>query len=253
MNLDEQLRTAYQEETKNWTISDRTKHKILNAVRRESRLKRHRKKWLVTVVLAAVLIIPTGAYAGYFYLANEMYGSQENISAVGGTSEDYMRLEAKLQTAKKHLSEEEFIQFMDLMKQMGQMALKYADQQGEMHPEQWSVTEQREFNRLTAELEPFFEKLEAASVDSPKEPMDQEQFWKEQLAMAETKFSEEQFTEFKSLYEQMKQYESLVSDQDGNIHEERLSAEQKEELKQVRGRIFPFLEKLGLDVRKPGE
>lgn len=65
MNLDEQLRTTYQEETKNWTISDRTKHKILNAVRRESRLKRHREKWLVTVLLAAVLIFPTGAYAGY--------------------------------------------------------------------------------------------------------------------------------------------------------------------------------------------
>lgn len=71
-----------------------------------------------------------------------------------------MRLEAKLQSAKAHLSEEEFIQFMGLMKQMGQMALKYADQQGEMHPEQWNATEQTEFNRLTAELEPFFEKLE---------------------------------------------------------------------------------------------
>lgn len=163
-----------------------------------------------------------------------------------------MRLEAKLQSAKAHLSEEEFIQFMGLMKQMGQMALKYADQQGEMHPEQWNATEQTEFNRLTAELEPF-RKAGAASVDSPKEPMDQEQFWKEQLAKAETKFSEEQFTEFKSLYEQMKKYEAMVMDQDGDIHEERLSAEQREELKQVRERIFPFLEKLGLDVRKPGE
>ncbi|WP_315793638.1 DUF3600 domain-containing protein [Paenibacillus sp. BIC5C1] len=253
MNIDEQLRTAYQEETEDWIIAERTKHKIMNAIRSESHLKRHRKKWLVTVLLVAVLIIPTGAYAGYTYLANEMYGSQENISAVGGTSEDYMRLEEKLQSAKAHLSEEEFIQFMGLMKQMGQMALKYTDQQGEMHPEQWSVTEQTEFNRLTAELEPFFKKLEAASVNSPKEPMDQEQFWKEQLAMAETKFSEEQFTEFKSLYEQMKQFEAMVMDQDGNMHEERLSAEQKEELKQVREQIFPFLEKLGLDVRKPSE
>ncbi|KGP77819.1 MULTISPECIES: DUF3600 domain-containing protein [unclassified Paenibacillus] len=253
MNLDEQLRASFQEDTKDWNIPERTKHKVMNAIRSESRLKNHRKKWLVTMLLAAVLIIPTGAYAGYTFLVDGMYGSQENISAVGGTSEDYMRLEAKLQTAKAHLSSEEFNQFMGLMKQMGQMALKYADQQGELHPEQWSVTEQMEFNRLTAELEPFFEKLEAASVDSPKQPLAQEQFWEEQLAMAETKFSEEQFTEFKSLYEQMKQYEAIVMDQDGSIHEERLSAEQKEELQQVREQIYPFLEKLGLDVRKPGE
>jgi hypothetical protein len=71
--------------------------------------------------------------------------------------------------------------------------------------------------------------------------------------MAETKFSKEQFTEFKSLYEQMKHYEAKMVDQDGSIHEERLSEEQKEELQQVRERIYPFLEKLGLDVRKPGE
>jgi hypothetical protein len=51
----------------------------------------------------------------------------------------------------------------------------------------------------------------------------------------------------------MKQYEAIVMDQDGSIHEERLSAEQKEELQQVREQIYPFLEKLGLDVRKPGE
>lgn len=168
MKLDEQLRTAYQEETKDWSVPASIKQKMMDSIRRDSHIKRNRKKWLVTGLLAAVLIIPTGAYAGYTYLADGIYGSQENIAAMGGTAEDYMRLEAKLQTAKAHFSEEEFVQYMNLLKQMGQMALEYADSQGNMHPEQWSTVEQERYNLLAAELEPFFEKLEAVSVGSSK-------------------------------------------------------------------------------------
>ncbi|WP_440112559.1 DUF3600 domain-containing protein [Paenibacillus sp. QZ-Y1] len=249
MKLDEQLRTAYQEETQDWSVSVRTKHKIMNGIRSNSPLRRNRKKWLVTALLAAVLIIPTGAYAGYTYLVDGVYGSQENIAAMGGTAEDYMRLEAKLQMAKAHFSKEEFVQYMDLLKQMGQMALRYADQQGEMHPEQWNAAEHTQYNRLSAELEPFFEKLEAVSAASPKELMDEQQFWNKQLARAESTFSKEQYSEFKSVYEQMKTYEAMVVDQDGIIHEERLSAVQKEDLQHLRERIIPFLEMLELDVR----
>lgn len=151
MKLDEQLRTAYQEETKDWSISASIKHKMMDSIRNDSHIRRNRKKWLVTGLLAVVLIVPTGAYAGYTYLADGIYGSQENVAAMGGTAEDYMRLEAKLQTAKAHFSEEEFVQYMDLLKQMGQMALKHADSQGNMHPEQWSTVEQERYNLLAAE------------------------------------------------------------------------------------------------------
>jgi hypothetical protein len=168
---------------------------------------------------------------------------------MGGTAEDYMRLEAKLQTAKSHFSEGEFVQYMALLKQMGQMALKYANSQGNMHPEQWSTVEQERYNLLVAELEPFFEKLEVVSVGSSKQLMDEEQFWTEQLTRAEEMLSKEEFTEFKSVYEQMKKYEAMVLDKDGSIHEERLSAEQKDDLRQLRERLIPYLEKLGLDVR----
>ncbi|WP_336764578.1 DUF3600 domain-containing protein [Paenibacillus sp. USHLN196] len=249
MKLDEQLRKAYQEETQDWSISARTKYKIMDGIRSDSYRRKSRKKWLVTALLVAVLIIPTGAYAGYSYLADGIYGSQENITAMGGTAEDYMRLEAKLQTAKAHFSEEEFVQYMDLLKQMGQMALKYADSQGNIYPEQWSTVEQERYNLLIAELEPFFEKMEAVTTASQKEPMNEQQFWTEQLAQAEEMFSKGEFTEFKSVYEQMKKYEAIVVDKDGSIHEERLSAEQKDDLRQLRDRLIPYLEKLGLDVR----
>lgn len=83
MKLDEQLRTAYQEETKDWSISASIKHKMMDSIRNDSHIRRNRKKWLVTGLLAVVLIVPTGAYAGYTYLADGIYGSQENIKAMG--------------------------------------------------------------------------------------------------------------------------------------------------------------------------
>ncbi|MBT2770652.1 DUF3600 domain-containing protein [Halomonas sp. ISL-60] len=251
MKLDEQLRTAYKEESREWMVSGKTKHNVMNAIRKESFHRGHRKKWLITVLLAAILIIPTGAYAGYTYLADRMYGSQENITAMGGTAEDYMRLEAKLQAAKGSLSEDEFVQYMDLLKEMGQMALKHADSQGNLHPDQWSVTDQKQYNLLVSELEPFFEKLEAVSVESesPRKFMNEQQFWKEQLVQAEKTFTIEQYREFKSVYEQMKKYEIIMVDKDGSIHEERLSDEQKEDLRQIQKRLIPYLERLGLDIR----
>ncbi|SDD65529.1 protein of unknown function [Paenibacillus sp. CF095] len=250
MKLDEQLRSAYREETIDWSVPARIKHKVMASIRNDSHIRKNRKKWLVTGLLAVVLIVPTGAYAGYTYLADGIYGSQENITAMGGTAEDYMRLEAKLQTAKAHFSEEEFVQYMDLLKQMGQMAVKHADSQGNMHPEQWSTVEQERYNLLAAKLKPFFEKLEAVSTASQKDPMnDHQQFWTEQLARAEAMLSKEEFTEFKSVYEQMKAYEVMVVDKDGSIHDERLSVEQKDDLMQLRERLIPYLEKLGLDVR----
>ncbi|WP_342571031.1 DUF3600 domain-containing protein [Paenibacillus sp. FSL R5-0749] len=249
MRIDEELRTAYQEETKEWSVPARIKHKMLDGIRSDSHIRRYRKRWLVTGLLAVVLIIPTGAYAGYTYLADELYGSQENIAAMGGTAENYMRLEAKLQTAKAHFSEEEFVQYMNLLKQMGQMAVNLADSKGNMHPEQWSTVEQERYNLLVAELEPFFEKLEAVSVESSKKLMDEQQFWTEQLERAEETFTKEQYREFKSDYDQMRKYKVMVMDKDGSIHEERLSAEQKDELRQLERRLIPYLKRLGLDVR----
>ncbi|MBD8841431.1 DUF3600 domain-containing protein [Paenibacillus sp. CFBP 13594] len=249
MRLDEELRTAYQEETKEWSVPAGIKHKMLDGIRSDIHIRRNRKRWLVTGLLAVVLIIPTGAYAGYTYLADGIYGSQENITAMGGTAEDYMRLEAKLQTAKTHFSEEEFVQYMDLLKKMGQMAVKHADSQGNMHPEQWSTEEQEQYNLLVAELEPFFEKLEAVSEGSSKKLMDEQQFWTEQLERAEKTFTKEQYREFKSVYEQMKKYEAMILDKDGSIHEERLSAEQKDDLRQLERRLIPYLKRLELNVR----
>jgi len=251
MKLDEQLRQAYRNETEEWEIPKRTKGAVLDKIRSYPYRRSNRKKWMVAALLTAVFIIPTGAYAGYTYLADDIYGSQENIAIMGGTPEEYTRLETKLQMAKAHFNQEEFVQYMDLLKQMGQLALEHANEQGKMNPEHWGDADKKQYTHLASELEPFYEKLESiSSADSPMTLLDPDQFWKEQLAQAEKTFDKEQSAEFKSLYEQMKQYEDQVTDKDGMIHEQRLSSKQKDELDRIREKLYSYLEMLGLEIRE---
>ncbi|MBB6020914.1 hypothetical protein HNR77_001976 [Paenibacillus sp. JGP012] len=255
MKLDEQLRTAYQEETKNWMISARIKHNVMNKVRKKKPGVQRSRTWRVTMLLAAVLLIPTGAYAGYTYLADSIYGSQDQITSLGGTAADYERLEAKLQTAKAHFTENEFELYMGLLKQFGQIALTHADAQGELNPESWSMAEQEKYKELVAELQPFFDKLEGLESKSskaiPVSPrlMDEETFWTEQFTKAEKMFTKEQYADFRSVYEQMNKYKAIVEDPDGIYHMDRLSKDQRSDLDHLTERMGVYLEKLGLDVR----
>ncbi|MCG7380025.1 DUF3600 domain-containing protein [Paenibacillus sp. ACRSA] len=247
MKLEDELREAYQGETSTWATPPEGKENMLKAIRSESKGKNRPRKWLVATVIAAVLIIPTGAYAGYTYLADDIYGAEENIRVMGGTSADYNRLEAKLQEAKAYFSEVEFTQYMGLLKQWGQMSLTHADSQGEMHPEQWSTADQEKYNQLVASLESFFERLEGASEE--KELMDRQQFRTETYKAAEEMLSKEEFIEFQVLFENMEKYEAIVVDENGSIHEERLSAEQKQDLDQVRKQFYSYLDQIGYSVR----
>lgn len=255
MKLDEQLRSAYQEETKDWFISDRVKHNVLHAARKKSSLRTRGRKWWVTALLAAVLIIPTGAYTGYTYLADSLYGSPHNITALGGTVADYERLEAKLQQAKAHFTESEFELYMGLLKQFGQMALTHADAQGQMNPDSWSIEEQEKYKQITAKLQPFFYKMEGLENNSPTSIpvsprlMDEDEFWAEQFTKAEKSFTKEEYADFRSIYEQMKTYKTTLEDTDGSYHMDRLSKDQRAELDQLTERMSVYLERIGLHVR----
>jgi hypothetical protein len=255
MKLDEQLRSAYQEETKDWIISDQVKDNVMNGTRKKSPYMTRSRKWWVTVLIAAVLIIPTGAYAGYTYLADNIYGSPDNITALGGTMADYERLEAKLQQAQAHFTESEFGLYMGLLKQFGEMALIHADAQGKMNPDGWSIEEQEKYKQITAKLEPFFDKMNSlenkSSTSIPGSPrlMDEDEFWSEQFSKAEKLFTKEEYADFRSVYEQMKTYKTTVEDKDGRYHMDRLSKDQRADLDQLTERMSVYLEKIGLDVR----
>lgn len=246
MKLEHELQHAYQEETRQWTIRAEARDNMLKSLQqqRESRPNRKRANWLVAVVVAVVLIIPSGAYAGYTYLADYIYGSEKNITAIGGTTSDYQRLEAKLRVAQEQLSSEEFAAFMEVLLEFGKFALTHADLRGQLHPEDWSIEDQQVYNQLAEQLEPYFDKL--SNAEAQQAIIAEERIWQETLEQAKQQFSSEDYAEFTSLFTQMKQYEAIVVDQDKSFHEDRLSPEQKQELKQLRERITPYLQQLGM-------
>lgn len=116
------------------------------------------KKRLMTGIVAAALMIPTGVFAGS-YLADQIFGSKENMVKHGGTEEKYDRFEAKLQAAKEKLSEQEYEQFAAKLKLLAELQLKTADEQGNAHPDRLQGADREQFEQISKELEPFFSKL----------------------------------------------------------------------------------------------
>ncbi|MEC0239996.1 DUF3600 domain-containing protein [Paenibacillus dokdonensis] len=249
MSLDERLRTAFKEETEEWTAPAELKEKILNQVV-HIQGGRRMKKWVVTCILAASLLIPTGAFAGYSYISDSIYGSQENIAEFGVTQKQYDELEAKLQAVKQNLSEEEFTKLMSLLKELGSYNLKMADADGEFNVEKLSAGEQKNYKKLTTELEPIFNKLkDVQPTKRIAKPLYSAAFWKEQLNQARQILSKEEFNEFQKLINELKAYDEKTLDPDGRVHVERLSKEDQTNIEQVVQQLQPFLKKLGILIK----
>ena len=249
MSLDERLKTALKEETKEWNAPVELKGKILNQIAHHQGGRRV-KTWVVTCIVAAALLIPTGAFAGYSYLSDAMYGSQHNVAAFGVTPEQYDELEAKLQAARQNLSEEKFTKFMSLLKELGTLNVKMADAIGKFNIENLSAEEQHSYKRLTTELEPIFDQLkDVQPTKRIAKPLYSSAFWKEQLDEARQKLSEEEFKVYQQLMNELKAYDEKTLDSDGSVHVDRLSKEDLANIEQVVQQLQPYLKKLGILIK----
>lgn len=250
MNLEEQLRSAFKEETTDLLPPPELKIRIMDQVTSKQGGRRM-KKWLLPCILAAVLLIPTGAYATYNYLADSIYDSQANTTHIGGTQQKYDELEAKLQEAKQILSEEDFTAFMPLLKELGEYNLKFSDSEGVLHPEQMNAEEHEKYKTLTMALEPFFNKLNNTK-SPPVNTQSSDEFWDSTLTQAQSIFSTDEFEDFKSILSeyrnQIQHFELKTVDPDGSIHNDRLSTQYKENLEQLNLRLKPYFDKLGIQV-----
>lgn len=250
MSLDERLKTAFREETKDWSVPANLKGKILSRVVTHQPGRRM-KKWVAAGILAAALLIPTGAYAGYSYLADSIYGSQENIAKYGVGQNQYEELEAKLQSAKQNLSEEEFTKWMSLLKELGTINMKIADAHGDIHPDRLSADEQKHYNGLISELEPIFSKLNEIQSTPKREVKmaDNAAFWGGIVDQAKQAFSKEEFAEFQTLINELKAYDAKTLDPDGSVHPERISEEDEAKIDRVTEQLQPYFKKLGITVK----
>ncbi|MNJ38341.1 hypothetical protein D3C77_331850 [compost metagenome] len=245
---DKQLRAALQEHTNHWTAPPHLQKQILEKIS-PTKGGTRMKKWLVTTIVTALLLVPVGAYAGYQYLADSIYGSKEAVMELGGTTEQYERLEKKLLNAKQQLNEEEFTKFMSILKELGQFYLKYADSSGEIHPEAWNTQDQTSYEALVKKLTPLFERLEQLDQQGSASPMDDKAFWEEALKLAKQKFTETEFNDFNAIYTKMWSYKSTVVDKDNQIHWDRLTEQEQAELNDLRPKLMQYLERLGYKVK----
>ncbi|MDT3426179.1 O6-methylguanine-DNA--protein-cysteine methyltransferase [Paenibacillus forsythiae] len=249
MKLEEELREALREESRGWTAPPELKDRILNhqSLRPEGR---RMKKWIAVGILAAVLLVPTGAYAGYHYLADSVYGSQERLEQFGGTQQQYDHLEKKLQAAKQSLNPQEFAKLMGLLKKLGDYNLKIADDKGALHPERLSPEEQEAYKKLNAELEPYFEKLnaEGAGNGGVKENGQQaDDAWKEVLAHAEQNLSSADLAKVKGIIGEIQKLQAQASRSDGSVRA--FTNEEKEQLKELIRQLEPYQSQLGIMLK----
>lgn len=246
MSLDHNLRQALQEEAEDWSAPPELKGKILSGIV-PGQGGRRMKKWFAATILAAALLIPTGAYAGYSYLADSMYGSQDNLVQVGGTQEEYDHLEAKLQQAKASFSEKDFAVLTSLLQELGGYNLKMADADGVLHPGQLSDAEQKSYKELTTQLEPYFKQLnEAKAPGTVASAADTSDFWDRLLVKAEQSYSGEELAGIGQWIGELKAFDATTADPSNRLTEAEVA-----QYKQLLEQLNPYLKKLGVKL-EPG-
>jgi hypothetical protein len=249
MNFNDELRTVLQEEAKQHTAPEELKGKILEQVM-STQGGRRMKKWIVSSILAAALLIPTGVYAGYNYLTDSIYGSQEAVASIGVTQQQYDRLEAKLQNAKQSFNEEEFTKLMSLLKELGDFNVRIGDSEGVFHVDQLNADEQAAYKNLVAELEPYFKQLNEATAPNKSAPVvDRDAFWTSVLEKAEQRLTKQESVETERLINELRSYDAKVFDADGSVHMDRLSDADKANQEKLMEALDPYMNKLDLMVK----
>lgn len=158
MSIDQQIRQTLRREAERKQPVPEMKERILQNIY----FSTPRRKWkrrLVSTVLAACLLLPTAAFAGYSLLADRVFGSIETLERVGGTQEDYQRFESKLEHAQSTLSPREFAQFLLLLKDLTYYNIKMADIKGNLHPEKLNPEDRAAYDKLLTQIQPYFDRL----------------------------------------------------------------------------------------------
>ena len=140
------------------------------------KLKRFTKKRLAIAVLSACLMLPTGAFAYQALLADDLYGSFDNLKkhVASITMESYLLFNAKLDQAKGDLGKEEFKQFKDLLSVFTSAKLEYGDENGNIDYSQVPAEPFEEIKAAMYEIQPYFDKLNG--LPSSKEVLTAEEY-----------------------------------------------------------------------------
>ncbi|MFS0576083.1 DUF3600 domain-containing protein [Sporosarcina sp. 179-K 3D1 HS] len=140
------------------------------------KLNRFFKKRLAIAVISACLLIPTGAFAYQALLADDVYGSFDNLKkhVASVTMESYLLFDAKLNQAKGDLTKDEYEQFKDLLNVFTSAKLEYGDTNGNIDYSQVPAEQLEDIRVAMYEIQPYFDKLNG--LPSSKEVLTAEEY-----------------------------------------------------------------------------
>lgn len=119
------------------------------------------RRRLMTVGIAAALLVPTGAFAYQSLLADGLYGSFDELKVhvVSATLEQYLLLDAKLQQAKGTLGDAEYNTFKHELRILTDAKMTYGNDDGNIDYTTLSDGKRAEMKAALATLQPYFDRL----------------------------------------------------------------------------------------------
>ncbi len=180
MSIENKLRCELNEYVSGIVFPEQLDTRIRNSYKSWMENKHHTgmrgNRKIITVMIAAFLLIPSAAMAFNFFLADEFYGSFDQLKkkVAAATMENYMRLNAKLSMAKGELGEEEYEEFKKMLKVISSAKLEYGDKNGNVDYEQLPSDKVAEIKNAMVELMPVFDHLN--HVKSSKEILTTNEF-----------------------------------------------------------------------------
>lgn len=144
------------------TLHERAKMGVQKAhIEKGGRLKRFIRRNMVSAILAASLIIPSGAIAYQTNLADEIYGTFENVKThiSSATMEGYLLLDAKLNQAQGDMEKGEYQHFKELLNVITHAKVAYGDKYGNIDYTQVPSENLDDLKKTLFEIQPYFDKL----------------------------------------------------------------------------------------------
>ncbi|OWA34845.1 hypothetical protein B9G55_13920 [Saccharibacillus sp. O16] len=223
MKIEQELRSALQKKTSAWEVPEEVLHNVTAQIGAEQtaagsryvfRRQRPVRKRILVGVISAVLILPTGAYAGYHYLTDAIYGSSENQASFGGNLNQYERLEAKLQTMKSQMSESEYEHLTGLLREAADLSSPYRGANGQLETKKMSAEELNKMETLEREIKEATAGLNTVEGAETQvgESFSVDDFWAEVFEQAKEKLTSEEYAEFEKLAEKQRTLERETDD-----------------------------------------
>ncbi|NME98771.1 DUF3600 domain-containing protein [Aneurinibacillus aneurinilyticus] len=165
MDFEKQIRQALKTEAEKASGTEGMKEKVMNNIFLKKGRTRMKKR-LLAGIMATAILIPTAGFAGYSYLSDRIFGSQDNFISQGGSRAEYAHIEEKLTQAKRALNEKEYAELEQLLKEIARYHAKMAEPGGKLNVDRLTKEEKQRYNQLEKEMEPYAAKI-TVKEDNP--------------------------------------------------------------------------------------